>query len=292
MKRLLILPGIFCLLIGFFGCSEDSQILGPNSPGTLGQLVPRPAFVDTRSPGQISSATLSGAKESLILRTPPPTSEGNSGNTGSSGKKFAYVVGISDYQGTINDLKYADDDGREIVRYLTRQGFIVRSDFDLTATSAAVEAGLDWLRGIATSGNEVAFYYSGHATRLSRDGSAIISTDMFYLTHTWVMQKINAINCTKKTVALDACVLGDFHDDVTEGTVLATASDTTDSYDAPDLKNGAWTYYFLDGAVRRNKESAEAIAVHAEQGMGVWGREHRLEVSPTHTDKFAGDLDM
>ena len=105
----------------------------------------------------------------------------------------------------------------------------------------------------AAAGDEIAFAYSGHGAKAQGYGSSIISTDLHYVTHGFVMQKINAVTCRKKLVTLDACVIGDFLLDCQTGSIIATTSNSTNSYDAPDLTNGVWTYYFLEGAINMGK---------------------------------------
>ncbi|MEA1979543.1 MAG: hypothetical protein U9N54_01025, partial [candidate division Zixibacteria bacterium] len=136
-----------------------------------------------------------------------------------------------------------------------------------------------------------AFVYSGHGMK-SSEGSAIISTDLYYITHGYVMSLFNSINCTKKLVTMDACVIGDFNKDVEAGTFMATASTRKSSYDAPDLGHGAWTYYWLNGVEDVGLIYAEEAAPHAEDGMKDWASLYHLRVDPTHTDDYTGDMDM
>ena len=64
------------------------------------------------------------------------------------------------------------------------------------------------------------------------------------------------------------------------------------SYDAPDLGHGAWTYYWLDGTENAGLVYAEEAAPYAEDGMEAWASLYRLRVDPKHTDKYTGDMDM
>jgi len=164
-------------------------------------------------------------------------------------------------------------------------------DLDLSATADNITAGLQWLIDNAVPGDEVAFAYSGHGGR-STAGSALVSADLYYVTHGYVMSYFNAVNCTKKLVTIDACVIGDFHLDVVAGTFMATASDNRNSYDAPDLNNGAWTYYWIYGVEDVNLVYAEEAAPYAESGMKAWAALYRLRVDPKHTDSYAGEMNM
>jgi hypothetical protein len=106
------------------------------------------------------------------------------------------------------------------------------------------------------------------------------------------MTYFNSINCTKKLVTMDACVIGDFHSDVESGTFMATASNRKNSYDAPDLQQGAWTWYWINSVENQNLVYAEEAAPYAEDGMGAWAALYRLRVDPKHTDSYTGNMDM
>jgi uncharacterized caspase-like protein len=175
--------------------------------------------------------------------------------------------------------------------WLQGEGFTCRTDLDLAATADAITAGLQWLIDNSQPGDEIAFCYSGHGGR-SRYGSAIISSDLYYVTHGYVMSYFNAASCTKKLATLDACVIGDFHGDTQAGTFMATASNRKDSYDAPDLNHGAWTYYWLHGVESVGLIYAEDAAPYAEDGMKAWAAQYRIRVDPKHTDKYTGEMDM
>lgn len=293
MKRLLavVLAGVALLMV--FGCSDSppTQSTGEN----LGTLVQRPEFVETRPPDVVASVTLVKSQVPMDVLTkkpePPPPDTTTGDPNPNPAHKYAYIIGISDYEGTANDLQFCDDDALGMKSWLQGEGFTCRMDLDMAATADAIIAGLEWLVSSAAPGDEIAFCYSGHGMR-SPEGSAIISADLYYITHGYVMSYFNAANCTKKLATLDACVIGDFHADVMAGTFMATASNRKMSYDAPDLEHGAWTYYWLDGADTQNMVYAEDVAPYAEDGMLDWASLYRLKVDPKHTDMYTGEMDM
>jgi hypothetical protein len=292
MKRLLILLGLCCSLLLIYGCDQNSQVTNPTSdPSALGALVQRPDFVDHRPAGEIVRFTKLGDPQVYALKPPPPPDPGGTTDPNPNpAHKYAYVVGISDYEGTANDLTYCDDDARNMISYFNSQGFTVRSDIDRNATAANIEANLTWLMNAAVAGDEIAFYYSGHGTTYSNYGSCLISTDLYYLTNAWVMQFINGANCSKKFVPMDACKLSSFHTGVPAGMIMATASTSGYSYDAPDLGSGAWTYYFLEAT--ETMIYAEDICNYANAGMKAWASAHRLKVAPKMTDNYTGKMDI
>lgn len=298
MRHFVLLLGAMLVLLLVFGCSQSP--VTSDQPTDLSQyeLVQRPEFVDLR-PADVIAAHTVVAKDPYDpmaqkkpVKPPPDPDPGGEDPNPNPAHKYALVIGISDYEGTANDLQYCDDDAREMKAYLQSQGFSCQLILDRQATADNVEAGLIWLMNAAAPGDEIALCYSGHGGKAPGYGSSMISTDLYYLTHGWVMQYFNAANCTKKTVVIDACVIGDFHTDCQTGTFMATASNKTDSYDAPGLNNGAYTYYWLEGAEGQGFVFHEDIAPYAEDGMAAWAAIYHVRVSPKHTDRYDGSFDI
>jgi len=298
MRKLLGLLLAAMTLLLIFGCSSTPPTQPTSDSGFdySTPLAERPQFIDTRPPDVVANFTLDKMQVPTAVMhkkpPPPPPDDTTSGDPNPNpAHKYAYVVGISDYEGTANDLQYCDDDAQAMKSWLQSEGFTIRMDLDLSATADNITAGLQWLIDNADPGDEVAFCYSGHGARSSY-GSAIVSADLYLVTHGYVMSYFNAVNCTKKLATLDACVIGDFHSDVMSGTFMATASARRNSYDAPTLEHGAWTYYWLDGVENQDLIYAEDAAPYAEDGMEAWASYYRLKVDPKHTDAYTGDMDM
>jgi uncharacterized caspase-like protein len=292
MRRLLalLLAGVALFLL--FGCGDTPT---QSDADHLGPLVQRPEFIETRPPDVVASFTLQTSTippADLQKKPPKPPPDTTTGDPNPNpAHKYAYIVGISNYEGTANDLNYCDDDARAMKSWLQGEGFTCRVDLDLSATADAITAGLQWLIDNAEPGDEIAFCYSGHGGKSSA-GSALISSDLYYVPHGYAMSYFNAADCTKKLVTIDACVIGGFHADVETGTFMATASNRKNSYDAPDLQQGAWTWYWLDGVEDENLIYAEDAAPYAEDGMKDWASQYRIKVDPKHTDRYTGDMDM
>jgi len=294
MKKLFMLFGVCCTLLLVFGCSDTPRITDPNANmADLGPLVQRPEFVDTRPAATIESFMMKPDVNIVAFKPPkPPDTGGGSDPNPNPAHKYALVIGISDYEGTANDLQYCDDDAQEMKSYYQSQGFTVQIILDRNATADNIQAGLQWLMAAAVAGDEIAFSYSGHGAKYQSYGSCLISTDLYYLTNGWVMQYINGAGCTKKNITIDACEAGSFLSAGSTGEVIATASNNTYSYDAPSLQNGAWTYYWIYGVNNAGKIYAEDAASYAETGMKAWAKTVGVRVSPSHTDSYTGSLDM
>ncbi|MEZ5360060.1 MAG: caspase family protein [Candidatus Zixiibacteriota bacterium] len=294
MKKLyLILTAIFVLIM-LFGCSDNSNVTAPDGGDQI-MLVQRPEFVDTRPQDVKDSYTITASAAHLESSQkkppqPPPDPEPGDDPNPNPPHKYALVIGISDYEGTANDLQFADDDANEIAQYFQGEGFSVTKITNRSATADNIASALAALSTAADAGDEIAFFYSGHGDKLSV-GSCIISTDLYYISHGYIMSYINATACSKVLVMLDACKIGSFLSDGLTGSVVATASNNTYSYDAPTLNNGAWTYYWLEAA-NGSYVYAEDCAEQAEIGMKAWASIYHVRVSPSHTDKYSGMFDM
>jgi len=286
---------VFCgSLLMLFGCADSPTDIDSENNQPAVVLVERPEFIDTRPEAVIQQFVKRATLNYTVGKKPPrPDPGGDSDPNPDPAHKYAYIVGTSDYEGTVNDLNYADDDARDMKSYLQGEGFTCRIDTDRNATADAIAAGLQWLINSASPGDEIFFSYSGHGYKSgSIGGSSLISTDMYYLNHSFVMEIVNAANCSKIMVALDCCVIGDFHSDTADGTLMSTASDKSNSYDAPEFTNGAWTHFFLEAANNQNMDFGEDISSYAEREMKAWARQYRIRATPKHTDRYTGMFDI
>ena len=296
MKQLLTFVIAVLTLLFIFGCSESppTQSIQATVDHSI-ELVQRPNFIETRPADMVAQFTLSitdvpiGVLEKKPPKPPPDTTNGDPNPN--PAHKYAYIIGISNYEGTANDLNYCDDDARAMKSWLQGESFTCQMDLDLQATGNNIIDGLQWLVDQAVPGDEIAFCYSGHGMRVS-GGSAIITSDLYYITADYVMSYINAADCTKKLATLDACVIGGFHTYCDPGGFMATASNRKNSYDAPGLNHGAWTYYWLVGVEDNELVYAEDAAPFAENGMKDWASQYNIRVDPKHSDKYTGDMDM
>ncbi len=300
MQRVILVLLASLLLVLVFGCSESPRIADSNDqiqiPMISGKPVPlvqRPSFVDNRPEAEILNAVLLpqiGANKKPPKPPPDTGSGGGEDPNPNPNNKYAYVVGISNYEGTANDLNYCDDDAREMKAYFQSQGFTVQMDLDLNGTADNIIDGLNWLVSQAEPGDEIAFSYSGHGDKPGQYGSCLISSDLYYVSHDMVMDIFNSANCSKKLVAIDACKIGSFLSDGETGSLVTLASNNTYSYDAPSLQNGAWTYYFIEAT--GSMTFGEDISDYAIAGMKAWAKANKIRVSPAYTDKYTGMFDI
>jgi len=291
MKKLLLLMAVGSMVLMLSSCSDSPTVTQPDVSNLT--LVERPEFIETRPPELVSQFIMDAAPVVALEKKPPkPPPEPEEDPNPNPAHKYAYIVGIADYEGSANDLQYPDDDAMAMKSYYQSQGFTCKVDLNSNAAADDITAGLQWLVDNAAPGDEICFCYSGHGAKAPGYGSSIISHDLYYVTHGYVMSYFNAANCTKKLVTMDACVLINFHSDCESGTMMATASMNCYSWDAPDLGHGAWTYFFLEAAEDQNMVYAEDCATYAEAGMRAWAKQYKIRVCPDHSDNYDGMFDM
>ncbi len=104
-----------------------------------------------------------------------------------SGKNWALVVGVSNYQDAhIPDLKFADRDASEFVSYLkSKSGGQLKDEQIMVltnekATHAQIYGALDWLLEVCKPNDQVLIYFSGHGdveTKTMRQQGYLLAYD-------------------------------------------------------------------------------------------------------------------
>jgi hypothetical protein len=217
----------------------------------------------------------------------------NNGGGGGGGDgivhKYALVIGISNYEGTQNDLTYCDDDATDWKSFLQAEGYTVNILLDLQATAENIEAALTQLIANEDADDYVVFTYSGHGYNYPGYGSCIISTDLYYMTHGYMESFFDTAESQHIYFAFDACEIGGMQGLVETGRVGAFASNAKLSYDGfSDMKNGVFTYYQMIGlGIYDNFEEDAAYAV---QYMQAWASTYHVRVDPFYKDSFSGAM--
>lgn len=206
-------------------------------------------------------------------------------------EKYALVIGISDYYGTVNDLEYCDDDAVDWMNFLDNEGYTVTILTDSDATANNINAAVNDLLADEDVNDYVVVTYSGHGAKYRQYGSCIISHDLYYMTHGWLEQKFDSADSQHVYFAFDACQIGDFDGLIDSNRVGAFASDRTYSYDGEDyMQNGVFTYYQMDGWDNQNFDNFEDDGLYAVQGMTAWANNYGISVDPFIQDAYSGPM--
>lgn len=213
----------------------------------------------------------------------------SSGGGGEVDKRYALVIGISDYEGTSSDLQYCDDDAQDWKNFLQGEGYTVNTLIDSQATADNIIAAINNLLAAEDGDDYVVMAYSGHGATLSGYGSCIVSHDMYGIDHGYIESLFNGAHSSHIFFSFDACVIGDFQGLITPNRVGAFASKTRSSYDGDSsMQNGVFTYYQMEGW--NSFDVFEDDSAYAVQQMKAWPPSPRIKVDPFYIDQFTGDM--
>ena len=234
-----------------------------------------------------------------------------------TGNRYAVVVGISDYPGTVNDLQYCDDDADAMSTALTEvYGFTgVTVLKDSSATRGEILAAIEGLvsKSHVGSDDEVVFFFSGHgANGVASDGDderideaiVVCNNENTGLTYIWDGELRDAFSdfATSRIIFIfDSCLAGGMQQDLQgPGRVIAMAAGEKGySYETDALQNGEFTYYFVEKGILGGKanvhdydgdgETQQAAQVTVEEAFDYCTSNCRLD-RPCVGDYFNQDL--
>jgi hypothetical protein len=202
-------------------------------------------------------------------------------------RKWALVIGISDYASDANDLTYCDDDAMDWKDYLQGEGYTVDLLLDRQATADNIYSAYMDLAANEDADDMVAFCYSGHGYyyRTIRE-SCIVSTDEYLLPSS----EFASIPFDSQHVFmfLDCCNIGTFGDLCGTGWVAGIGSNTrTYTYDGTsDMENGIYTFYAME-AIDLGYTTAEDICNYARDMFNA-----ATPGKASTVDMFTGDMDI
>jgi len=176
------------------------------------------------------------------------------------GAKYAVIIGISDYYGTVNDLNYCDDDAQDLYDALVNvYGFSpsnIHMLLDNQATHANILAAVDWLLASEAAGDTVVFAYSGHGSNGRADDGDSERTDEciipWEISRLWdgeLAQRFAQLDSTDAWISFDSCYAGGMDDPGTSGpgkVVTLACSERSYSYEGSDVENGYYTYLMVE----------------------------------------------
>jgi len=264
-------------------CSKDEAVIPQDDLIVSESWTVRPDFatLDTRPQDVITQFKIT-EKNAVPVKLVYNTAKG---------AKYALVIGISDYEGTANDLTYCDEDADDWTAQLQAEGYSVTTIKDLQATQSAIENAVSNLASQSIAGNEIAFVYSGHGSR-----GSIVTSDLYYINSAWFKTIFANATSTKMMFSFDACQIGAMAIDLNAtGRVIAVASNEKKySYDGDaTMQNGVFTYYQMEGFDVLNYIYFEDDCQYACDKMEEWADGIRgVRVYPSYVDSYVGNLDI
>jgi uncharacterized caspase-like protein len=197
--------------------------------------------------------------------------------------RYALVIGVQDYESiSINDLKYPDDDAREMTSLLEARGWtVVNTLINKEATYVAIQSAIAGLS--QDSGATILVYYSGHGT-LEGETPYILPYDVsFYSTSKWITPAtlsswISAIPARQRILILDSCYSGGFS--LSDGAVDTSPVDYSASHYTTTEKSLVYAALSKFGAmVSKNLSTFGGMGI---QTLAAAGSEEASYDDPAH----------
>jgi hypothetical protein len=235
------------------------------------EVDPQNRIAESNEGNNTASAGITVVSSSTPSQSPTPT----------LGDKWAVVIGISDYQGTANDLWDPDKDAMDMQQALiTQYGFPagnIKMLLNSQATYQAILGAIDWLAGVEHGDSTVVFLFSGHGYRApdsqgwdtdrEADGydEGIVSYDMYGLPDGLLRQKFSTFETKKFALIFGSCYSGGMFDDPSvdlraPGRIICSACKANQyGWDYLRLANTLFVYYFIDEGILQGKADGATL---------------------------------
>ncbi len=233
-------------------------------------------------------------------------SDGQVSELSSDANKYAIIIGISDYDGTANDLNYCDDDAKDFYKALTTlYGWNpdnIISLIDGAATKAGITAAIETVREKEGADDEVVFFYSGHGSisnyDIDDDGEkkdeCILPSNFPTVGAIWdgeLKTQFSTFNSERIMFFFDSCYAGGMIDLAASGRlILMACGENQLSLESSAWVNGQFTYYFVDQGMLKNKADANADGKVTFEEAFVYAKVNCQRQSPTASDNFLNDM--
>ncbi len=169
-------------------------------------------------------------------------------------KTYAVIVGIADYD-KMDKLEYADDDAYRFYSYLENTEAAkgeIRFLLDENATAEEIREAIQDVAQKADENDKIVLYYSGHGIEkaiipFGSDGKTGL------LTHHEISELLKSSAALSKTFYVDACNVEEPEAEMApepepkDITIFYSSRPGENSLESPDLGQGVFSYYLIDG---------------------------------------------
>ncbi|MDH7556215.1 MAG: caspase family protein [Candidatus Methanosuratincola sp.] len=218
--------------------------------------------------------------------------------------RWAIIIGISDYAGTINDLEYCDDDAIDFKNALLGMGWSEKNVILLLDGQATKDEILSAIREIEKKeglGDEVVFFYSGHgSTGVANDGDderkdeCIIPYECQQDYFIWDGELRSAFlqfESQRMLFVFDSCYSGGMIDLAAPGRlVLMACGEKQPSLESSAWENGQFSYYFADQGLLNGKADLNGDDKITFEEAFDYAKANCRSQTPTASDGFAYDM--
>jgi len=231
---------------------------------------------------------------------------GNVSELAKGADKWALIIGISDYAGTVNDLNYCDDDAQDFYNALVniydwKPSHIIVL-INEQATEAAIMSAIDVLSTREQAGDEVVFFYSGHGSLSTYDidsdnerkDECIIPYECQQSYFIWdgeLKMEFSTFESNRIMFFFDSCYAGGMTDLVAPGRlILMACGENQLSIESSTWENGQFTYYFADQGMLNHKADLNSDQKVTFEEAFDYAKAHCRSQTPTASDSFACDM--
>lgn len=247
----------------------------------------------------------------------------------STGAKYAIVIGICDYPGTKNDICKSDGDSYNMYQVLTgKYGYSPSNIYwfrDMggtteyaTPTWSNILTAVMEIKKVATTNDEVVFFFSGHGAKGTAKDDDPEETDEAIVVHNndssgldfiWdgeLRSWFSDFGTQRIVFIFDSCLAGGMNDVAASGRVISMATGETQSayvFSTGELGEGVFSHYFVnegmlqikaDGYNRLKVKDGEVAVEESFDYTKVEIPLHhpylKQRQKPVISDKFADDL--
>ena len=252
----------------------------------------------------------------------PAVSKPKTTNVLNSGKAWAVLVGVNQYEDeSIADLRHAVSDISAVHAAIESEFEVVRvltDDSDLVPTRAKVLAALNSVAQSADEGSLLLFHFSGHGIAeagqsylLPRDAQAAALRDTS-ISMARVHEIMEDSPARAKVIVLDACHSGasvgkssprmtpEFIERVFEQAegmaVLASCKQNQQSWEWPDKEHGVFTHFLLEALSgdadfdEKGFVTVQDVGRYVTDQVRKWSAENDRPQTPTLEVRVAGDI--
>ena len=163
-------------------------------------------------------------------------------------ERWAVIVGISDYEGSENDVPYCDSDALDMKNVLISHGW--KSDhikilLNSEATGSNIRSAIRWMDSKEDEDDIVLFFFSGHG--FYGNSIAVYPWNLFYMSR--LDENMDKLGSKNMVLIFNSCFSGGFQNYLAQpGRVILMSSKSNEySYMSLQLKNGIFTYFLLEG---------------------------------------------
>ena len=277
-------------------------------------ISPSAVLAKSDGPGQVNATDVQIVKKVTLHgpaakggKTVPTAATGILGDQlSNNAKKYAIVIGINDYPGTGSDLQYTVADAREMTN-VTLNTYKFDNVIELTNTNAtrtAIYEAINTIKGVAESGDEVVFFFSGHGAKGKADDGdknnvdqSIVVWDNGTFGFIWdgeLVQWFSGFQTSRIIFVFDSCLSGGMAVLKAPGRVVCMAS----TINSMSLEGAAWggghgqfTYYFAEEGMEMKKADVRPKdnQVTVEEAFDYANANCKSQ-TPTIADGFDKDL--